>query len=89
MNFNDEQTNSSLKLSSKRLKSGKVQVRFEIRGDSQMGEYGYLLAEPKTSLREVVVRIFDELGRGGRAASQRHLFNVGEKAQSTEMIIIR
>lgn len=46
-----------IRLSSKRLNSGKCQVRFHVSG--QMGEkwYGYALTEPSETLREVVNRI--------------------------------
>jgi hypothetical protein len=42
-----------LKLKSKKLDSGKYQVRFSTEG-FRSDYYGYLLAEPRTSLREVV-----------------------------------
>jgi len=47
-----------IKLSSKRLNSGRCQVRFHARtkaGDSSW--YGYALAEPEDTLSEVVGRI--------------------------------
>lgn len=47
-----------IKLSSKRLHSGKCQVRFQVAEESTGDSwYGYALAEPKETLKEVVERI--------------------------------
>lgn len=48
----------NIKLSSKRLNSGRCQVHFQVRtkaGDSSW--YGYTLAEPQDTVSEVVSRI--------------------------------
>ena len=93
MEFIDEGSLSKLKLSSKRLKSGKVQVKFQIQGresGSKVGEqYGYLLTEPKASLKEVVARILISCDRGLILGSQGHLFNVGRQKQATEMLFFK
>ncbi len=47
-----------IKLSSKRLHSGKCQVRFQVAEEGTgTSWYGYALAEPKETLKEVVQRI--------------------------------
>ncbi len=47
-----------IKLSSKRLHSGKCQVRFQVAEEGTGASwYGYALAEPKETLKEVVERI--------------------------------
>ena len=93
MEFIDEGSLSKLKLSSKRLKSGKVQVKFLIQGrDSgrKLGEqYGYLLTEPKASLKDVVARILNSCDRGLTLGSQRHLYSVGRQKQATEMLFFK
>ena len=49
-----------LKIKSKKLNSGKYQVNFSTEGIEQT-YYGYLLAEPKTSLSEVIEAIAEEV----------------------------
>ncbi len=51
-----------LKLSSKRLKSGKYQVKFHLTKAEHKDLYGYLLTSGGTSVKEVVTRIYDRLG---------------------------
>jgi hypothetical protein len=50
-----------LKLSSKRLPSGNYQVKFTIDHTSNRPVYGYLLAEPGTTLKEVIANIRHEV----------------------------
>ena len=93
MEFIDEGSLSKLKLSSKRLKSGKVQVKFQIQGresGKRVGEqYGYLLTEPKASLKDVVVRILDSCDKWSTLGPQRHLYSVGRQKQATEMLFFK
>ena len=93
MEFIDDNTLSKLKLSSKRLKSGKVQVKFQIQGskpEQQPGvQYGYLLAEPKASLKDVVAKIISRYEYGMSLGSQRHLYSIGRRKQVTEMLFFR
>ena len=49
-----------LKLSSKKLKSGKCQIKFELLQADLPSFYGYLLAEGNTPLREVVLTIYEK-----------------------------
>lgn len=79
-----------LKLYSKKLKSGKCQIKFVISSTSQPGLYGYMLAESGSTLREVVSAIEDEM----RYIEQRdsyyhaHLYNLASKHQRKEPILI-
>lgn len=75
-----------LKLCSKKLSSGKCQIKFHVTPaatDQAPAYYGYLLAESGSTLREVVGRIEREMCQLGRrdAAHQEHLFNLGRRAE--------
>ncbi|MGK7392444.1 MAG: hypothetical protein ACNS60_18970 [Candidatus Cyclobacteriaceae bacterium M2_1C_046] len=48
-----------LKISSKKLKSGKCQIKFEFVQADVPSFYGYILAEGKTPLREVITTIYE------------------------------
>ena len=89
MEFIDDSTLSKLKLSSKRLKSGKVQVKFQMQGSASGNQYGYLLTEPKASLKEVVARILSSYQCGFSLGNQRHLYSIGRQKQATEMLFFR
>lgn len=49
-----------LKISSKKLKSGKCQIKFEFVQTDVPSYYGYLLAEGKTPLSEVIMTIYEK-----------------------------
>jgi hypothetical protein len=89
MEIVDQEASSKLRLSSKRLKSGKLQVKFELTRELKGVEYGYLLTEPKTSLKEVVHRIFWNFETGNKLGYHSHLYNIGRARQSTEMLFFR
>jgi hypothetical protein len=89
MEFIDESTLNKLKLSSKRLKSGKVQVKFQVQGSVACGEYGYLLTEPKASLRDVVAKILNSYQAGITMGCQRHLYSIGRQKQTTELLFFK
>lgn len=80
---------SKLKLKSKRLKSGKFQINFSTVGLSQEC-YGYLLAEAKTSVNEVI----DKINRHVSAMQdsdryyQRNLFSLSKKEINSGRILI-
>src|SRR5262245_38703377 len=69
-----------LKLKSKKLDSGKFQVNFSTEG-FRSDYYGYLLAEPQTSLREVVEKIQRNLGAAQTSDKyfQPSLFSIGTR----------
>ncbi|MBK6264709.1 hypothetical protein JKA74_06645 [Marivirga sp. S37H4] len=82
-----------IKLSSKRLRSGKCQVRFQVAeegtGDSW---YGYALAEPKETLKEVVGRIENRFMERKQRLSpyQKMLYNMGSsRTQQDRLMIFR
>lgn len=77
-----------LKLSSKRLTSGRFQVNFMTEGPN--GFYGYLLAESQTSVREVILKIEQHM-RGVQNSDkyfQPSLFSMGRKSPKAEHIMI-
>jgi hypothetical protein len=55
--------NTPLKLSAKKLKSGKCQVRFSFTASENDGWYGYMLADPGETLKDVVGKIRYGLGK--------------------------
>lgn len=80
-----------LKLKSKKLESGRFQVNFATEG-FRSDFYGYLLAEPKTSLREVVETIQRHLGAAQTTDKyfQPNLFSLGRrKVNSGKVMIFR
>ncbi len=78
-----------LKLKSKRLDSGRFQVNFTAYGFSQEC-YGYLLAEPKTSLREIVEKIRRHIGamQFSDRYYQRNLFSLKNREINSGKILI-
>ena len=81
-----------LKLKSKKLDSGKYQVNFSTEG-FRSDYYGYLLTEPRTSLREVVEKIQRHLGAAQTSDKyfQPNLFSLGRRhtASGTVMLFRR
>jgi len=78
-----------LKLKSKKLQSGRFQVDFATEGLAD-GFYGYLLAEPKTSVSDVIERInrhVESVARGERHW-QRNLYSFGNRQRHLETIMI-
>jgi hypothetical protein len=71
-----------LRLKSKKLDSGRFQVNFSTEG-FLMDYYGYMLAEPSTSLREVVQKIEKHLGAVQTSDKyfQPNLFSLGRKRE--------
>lgn len=78
-----------LKLKSKKLESGRFQVNFSTEG-FRMDFYGYLLAEPKTSLREVVETIQWHLGAAQSADRyfQANLFSLGKRQVNDRQVTL-
>ena len=80
---------SALKLTSKRLNSGRFQVNFTTHIHSQEF-YGYLLAEPQTPVREVVEKIsrhVDAMKNADRYL-QRNLFSLTNRETNSGRILI-
>lgn len=80
-----------LSLQSKRLRSGKCQIKFTVCDIDQEIAYGYLLSEAQTTLKEVVSRIEEKV----KASISRdrffhsQLYNLREKTQPNEVIIFK
>lgn len=79
-----------LKIESKRLKSGKCQVKFTTDGSAGTDYYGYMLVDARSTLREVVLKINDRIGQMDDPGifHQRGLFSVGKKEMSSPEIVI-
>jgi len=77
-----------LKLSSKKLTSGRFQISFSTEGEQ--GFYGYLLAEPKTPVREVVEKIERHLEAFHHPERylQPNLFSLGKRKTNSGSIMI-
>lgn len=84
------QRDYKLKLYSKKLKSGRCQIKFYISSSSQPHLYGYMLADAGSTLREVVSTIEDEV----RFIERRdryyhsHLYNLAKRRERKEPILI-
>ena len=81
-----------LKIESKKLRSGKCQVKFTTNGMAKGDFYGYMLVEASSTLREVVQIIKDRIGHVQDPClyHQRDLFSVGrEKKSPPDMYIYR
>jgi len=78
-----------LKLKSKKLDSGKYQVNFSTEG-FRSDYYGYLLTEPRTSLREVVEKIQRHLGliQDSNRYFQPNLFSLGRRQTSSGRVLL-
>ncbi len=80
---------SKLRLSSKRLKSGKFQVSFSTVGLAQEC-YGYMLAEAKTSVNDIINKINRHVYamQTSDLYYQRNLFSFGKKETNSGKILI-
>ena len=67
-----------LKIESKKLKSGRCQVKFYTRGLCVDDYYGYMLVEAHKTLREVVKEIKERISKMGDIGTyyQRHLYSI-------------
>ena len=78
-----------LKLKSKRLGSGKCQIKFFVSSEERQHYYGYLLTEAGTTLKEVVDKIEKRL-RSEEAGDRfhQHLYNLAKKPVVEEQILV-
>lgn len=74
-------SNYRLKLSSKKLRSGKCQVKFELCKEAESSWYGYILSEGKTPLREIIQIIYKkaQLIQSGDSMHD-HLFHLEKRS---------
>ncbi|HLZ16330.1 MAG TPA: hypothetical protein VKQ08_04795 [Cyclobacteriaceae bacterium] len=78
-----------LRIRSKKLASGRFQVNFSTEGLTQ-GFYGYLLAEPKTSVSDVIKKIDRHLTAMANTERyfQRNLYSFGNRQANSGRILI-
>lgn len=79
-----------LKLLSKRLKSGKCQIKFYVSSETRKNMYGYLLTESNTTLKEVVTRIEHKVKalENSSRINHSHLYNLATRNQMQDQILI-
>lgn len=78
-----------LRLSSKKLSSGRYQIDFSTEGVAS-GYYGYLLAEPRTSVSDVIAKIDRHLKAMANSERyfQRNLYSFGNRQTNSGRILI-
>lgn len=85
-------TSSKLKLQSKKLKSGKVQVKFSVISSGKRGCYGYVLTEAETTLKEVVkgIELKVQLLKDADQYYHQHLYSLNKSQNDpTQFLIFR
>ena len=86
---------NSLKLKARKLSSGKCQVKFSFTAKEEENWYGYMLTEPGETLRDVVNKITEDLGRiistDPFYGLQAHLYSLSgrELAQQKRIYLFR
>ena len=78
-----------IKISSKRLQSGKFQVEFKIETEDHYSRHGYMLTEPSASLKEVIRKIMDRIAqvKTKEMLYHGHLYNIRREVQQKDLII--
>ena len=78
-----------LKIESRKLNSGRYQVNFSTHAVSS-GYYGYLLAEPQTSVTEIIEKISRHIlaFNNEERYLQRNLFSLGKRKANSGKILI-
>lgn len=79
-----------LRITSRKLDSGKCQVKFYATMHAKRDLYGYVLVESGKTLREVVIQINEKLEtiRSARDFQQIHLYSIGKSHQDAMNFII-
>ncbi|PIB35062.1 hypothetical protein BFP72_06455 [Reichenbachiella sp. 5M10] len=79
-----------LRLSSKKLKSGKCQVKFHASLETKKNMYGYVLADSGETLRNVVEKIYLRLDqfKNKRNAHHINLYSIGQHCSKDNGIIM-
>lgn len=82
-------TGYKLKIDSKKLNSGKYQVRFQTQGNTSKERYGYILANEGSTLKEVVTQIRGELNKLAQSDLyfHAHLYSLGKAKQPSNVFI--
>lgn len=83
--------NYKLSLMSKRLKSGKCQIKFSVCDLDTEVAYGYLLSEAQTTLREVVGKIEQKVrvSIDGDRLYHPHLYNLQQRKMENDVVIFK
>jgi hypothetical protein len=81
---------SKVRIKSKKLDSGRFQVNFTTGDSTANGYYGYLLAEPRTSVSEILNKINRHLEAMNNSERylQRNLFSLGNRSMNSGRILI-
>ncbi|MDH5475196.1 MAG: hypothetical protein OEX22_05845 [Cyclobacteriaceae bacterium] len=85
----DNTAGYKLKIDSKKLNSGKHQVRFQTQNENEKNRYGYVLAEKDSTLKEVVEQIRIELQKmkKGDLYFHSHLYSLGKAKQQSNVFV--
>ena len=80
-----------ISLVSKRLRSGKCQIKFEISNADNDLMHGYLLSEAGDTLKNVVNRIEEQvrLSINGDRYYHSHLYNLHSKQRESDILIFK
>lgn len=80
----------SLKLTSKKLQSGKCQVKFYANVHDRKDMYGYVLVDSNKTLKDVVIKIKEKLRtiRQTREFHHLHLYSIGKMGKDDLNFII-
>lgn len=78
-----------LRLSSKKLKSGKCQVKFHAALKTKKKLYGYVLTDARETLKDVVEKIVDRLDQVRAKDNIHHinLYSIGKTVNDTNFIM--
>lgn len=81
---------NKFRIQSRKLDSGRFQVNFSTNDVVAGGYYGYLLAEPKTSVSEILKKIqrHVEAMNNSERYMQRNLFSLGKRKMNSGRILI-
>lgn len=79
-----------LKLTSKKLKSGKCQVKFHASLEKKKSMYGYVLAESGETLKKVIEKIQNRLDQIKNRESIHHinLYSIGKQHTSNNGMVL-
>ncbi len=79
-----------LSIESKKLRSGKCQIKFRTYGLLKEGYYGYLLLDDGKTLQEIIMEIKSRLRAIGDPGAyfQRNLFSIEKRENGPDDIVI-
>ena len=88
--FIDSTSGIKLKIDSKKLNSGNYQVRFQTSTNNVKFNYGYVLAQQGTSLKDVLDKIREELSKMHQRDLyfHAHLYSLGKTKQRLNEFVV-